>query len=412
MTTRLEVHLPRPHDKQAAFLITPAKRVVVKAGRRGGKTVGVAILAVQKFLEGKRILYATPTQEQIDRFWESCKSALSEGIDAGIFYKNETRHIIELPGTEQRIRAKTAWNADTLRGDYADILIMDEYQLMNEDAWEVVGAPMLLDNNGNAVFVYTPPSFRTAGASKARNKKHATMMFERAKGDKSGRWAAFHFTSHDNPHISSEALGELSQDMTVLSFRQEIMAEDIDEIPGALWKRETLEKSRITVDDVPELARIFIAVDPKTEAGADSETGIVAVGLGRNRHGYLLEDCSLNSTPEGWASQVVAAYHRHDANALVVEINQGGDMVTYTINTIQGGIPMRKVRASRSKATRAEPVAALYEQGKIHHIGDFPILENQLCSWVPGDKSPDRLDALVWGFTELMVSGRSGWARG
>lgn len=410
--TILTVRLPRPHSKQQAFLRSPAKRRVVKAGRRGGKTVGVSILGVESFLAGKRVLYAAPTQDQVDRFWESCKSALNEGIEAGVFYKNETRHVIELPGTEQRIRAKTAWNADTLRGDYADVLILDEYQLMNEDAWEVVGAPMLLDNNGNAIFVYTPPSFRTAGVSKARNKKHATLMFERAKGDTTGRWAAFHFTSHDNPHISEEALSELAGDMTALSFRQEILAEDIDEIPGALWKRETLEKSRIDETQVPELTRIFVAIDPKTEAGADSETGIVVVGLGRDKRGYLLEDVSVNGTPEQWARRVVDAYHRHEANALVVEINQGGDMVTYTINTIQGGIPVRKVRASRSKATRAEPVAALYEQGKISHVGDFSKLEDQLCSWVPGDKSPDRLDALVWGFTELMVSGRSGWSRG
>lgn len=191
---------------------------------------------------------------------------------------------------------------------------------------------------------------------------------------------------------------------------QELDARILDDADGALWKRDALDTSRVT--QIPELTRIFVAVDPKTEAGADSEAGIVVVGLGRDRHGYLLDDCSINSTPEGWARQVVAAYHRHEANAIVVEINQGGDMVTYTINTIQGGIPVRKVRATRSKTVRAEPVAALYEQGKIHHVGNFPILEDQLCSWVPGDKSPDRLDALVWGFTELMVSGRSGWARG
>ena len=191
---------------------------------------------------------------------------------------------------------------------------------------------------------------------------------------------------------------------------QELDAKILEDAEGALWKRDILDKNRVM--QVPDLVKIFVSVDPKVDAQADSETGIIVVGLGRDRHGYLLDDASLNSTPEGWARQVVAAYHRHKANALVVEINQGGDMVTYTINTIQGGIPIRKVRASRSKATRAEPVAALYEQGRIHHVGTFGVLEDQLCSWVPGDKSPDRLDALVWGFTELMVSGRTGWSRG
>jgi hypothetical protein len=114
------VHLPRPHDKQRLFIDSPAKRKVIRAGRRGGKTVGNSIYAVEKFLAGRRVLYATPTAEQIGRFWATVTRALYEPIKAGVYYKNETEHIIELPGTEQRIRAKTAWNADTLRGDYAD----------------------------------------------------------------------------------------------------------------------------------------------------------------------------------------------------------------------------------------------------------------------------------------------------
>jgi hypothetical protein len=199
----LTVRLPRPHARQLAFIDSPAKRKVVRAGRRGGKTVGVAIYAVEQFLAGRRVLYGTPTQDQIDRFWEECKRALREPIDAGVFYKNETRHIIELAGTEQRIRAKTAWDADTLRGDYADVLILDEFQLMHEETWGVVGAPMLLDNDGDAVFVYTPPSLRTIQHSRASDPYHAAKLFQRAKQDTSGRWAAFHFSSHDNPHISA-----------------------------------------------------------------------------------------------------------------------------------------------------------------------------------------------------------------
>lgn len=191
---------------------------------------------------------------------------------------------------------------------------------------------------------------------------------------------------------------------------QELDAKILDDAEGALWSRDTLEKYRVT--QAPELIKIYVSVDPKTEATADSEAGIVVVGLGVDKHGYVLDDSSINSTPEGWAKQAVSAYHRHDADAIVAEINQGGDMVVYTIQTIEKGIPIRRVRATRGKHTRAEPVAALYEQGKFHHVGMFGILEDQLCSWVVGDKSPDRLDALVQGATELMISGRSGWARG
>lgn len=228
------------HPKQALFVQSPVKRKVVRAGRRGGKTVGVATLAVREFLSGKRILYAVPTQEQIDRFWYEVKQALAPALDSGALYKNETRHVIEVPRTENRIRAKTAWNADTLRGDYADILILDEYQLVNEDAWGVVGAPMLLDTNGDCTFVYTPPSFRSASVTKAHDPRHAAKLYASAQEDTTGRWQAFTFTSHDNPHLSRQALDDITGDMTALAYRQEIMAEDVDDNPFALWKRAML----------------------------------------------------------------------------------------------------------------------------------------------------------------------------
>jgi hypothetical protein len=168
--------------------------------------------------------------------------ALQDPIKAKLLYTNQTEHVIEFPGTENRIKAKTAWNADTLRGDYADLLILDEWQLMNEEAWELVGAPMLLDNNGDAVFIYTPPSLHSRSVSKADNPQHAAKMCTKAQGDNSGRWEAFHFTSNDNPHISQEALAEITNDMTSLSYRMEILAEDVNEAPGALWTRETIGK--------------------------------------------------------------------------------------------------------------------------------------------------------------------------
>jgi hypothetical protein len=229
-----------PHAQQVRFLESPSKRKVIRAGRRGGKTVGMALLAVRAFLAGRRILYAVPTQEQMDRFWFECKLALSVPLDAGILYKNETRHIIELTGTENRIRAKTAWNADTLRGDYAETLILDEYQLMAEEAWGTVGAPMMADKNGDAVFVFTPPSFRTSSVSKARDKQHATKLYRDAAKDTTGRWEVFHFASQDNPHISAEALEDLASDMTDLAYRQEILAEDLEDNPASLWRRELI----------------------------------------------------------------------------------------------------------------------------------------------------------------------------
>ena len=401
------VRLRKPHPKQRAFIESPAKRKIIRAGRRSGKTTGVATLAVDKFLAGHRILYATPTAEQVDRFWFEVKRSLAEPIDAGIFYKNESRHIIELPGTEQRIRAKTAWDADSLRGDYADILIMDEWQLVNEEAWDRVGAPMLLDNDGDAVFIYTPPSLHSRSRTKARDPRHAAKMFKAAEADETGRWEAFHFTSFDNPHISKAALRDIMQDMTRMSYDQEIMAEDKEDDPRALWRREEMiEAFRVTRH--PLLVRVVVGIDPP---GGVTECGIVAAGLGDDDHGYILDDRSLAGSPQIWGTAAVAAYNAHDADRMVAEINFGGDMVASTIRTIDPTISYKDVRASRGKAIRAEPVAALYEQGRVHHVGFLGELEDELCYWVPGMgmKSPNRMDALVWVLTELMLGRLAGF---
>jgi hypothetical protein len=401
MTIReLTVHLPRPHEKQAEFIVHPAPRKVIRAGRRGGKTVGVSIYAVDKFLKGRRVLYAAPTQEQIDRFWVSVCRALHEPIKAGVFYKNETRHIIELPGTEQRIRAKTAWNADTLRGDYADELILDEWQLMNEEAWEVVGAPMLADNNGNVTFIYTPPSLRSRSASKSNDPQHAAKLYKRANLDTTGRWQTFHFSSKENPYISQEAINDLAQDMTAIAYRMEILAEDVDEAPGALWNRQMIESQRVIA--APDLSRVIVGVDPSATTNGD-EAGIVTAGATKTK-AYILSDDSIQGSPLTWATAAVTAYHKFKADLIVAESNNGGEMVAQTIAMVDKSVRVKLVHASRGKLTRAEPVAAIYERGDAHHVGSFPKLEDEMCLWLPGDASPNRMDALVWALSELIVN--------
>jgi phage terminase large subunit-like protein len=134
--------------------------------------------------------------------------------------------------------------------------------------------------------------------------------------------------------------------------------------------------------------------------------GTRLAGIDEAGHGYILEDVSKRGTPLEWANEAVAAYHRLKADRIVAEANQGGDMIRHTLNTVDRNIPLRLVHASRGKRVRAEPIAALYEQHKVHHVGSFPDLEDQLCSWVPDvSASPDRLDALVWALTELMIDG-------
>jgi hypothetical protein len=398
----LTVHLPTPHAKQVEFIDSQVKRKVIRAGRRSGKTVGIGIYAVEQFLAGRRVLYATPTAEQIGRFWATVTAALAEPIAAKVLYKNETEHIIEVAGTERRIRAKTAYNADTLRGDYADRLILDEWQLMDEDAWGVVGAPMLLDNDGDAVFIYTPPSLHSRSTSKARDPQHAAKLFKRARQDTSGRWATFTFASHANPYISREALADITQDMTALAYRQEILAEDVDEAPGALWRHATIEAGRLL--KAPDLERVVIGVDPSATSMGD-EAGIITVGCAKGDL-YVLADDTLQGSPLAWATAAVMAYHRAQADCIIAESNQGGEMVTQTIATVDKSVPVRLVHASRGKQTRAEPIAARYENGQGHHVGNFLALEDEMVLWTPGDESPNRMDALVWAATALLETGK------
>ena len=397
----LTVTLRKPHEKQRAFIDSPAKRKIIRAGRRGGKTLGISIYAVKKFLEGHRVLYAAPTEDQLGAFWYEVKRALQEPIDNGIFIKNETMHYIELPGTKQRIRAKTAYNADTLRGDYADELLLDEFQLMNEDTWAIVGAPMLLDNNGNVTFIYTPPSLHSRSATKANDPQHAAKLFKKAKADTTGRWEVFHFTSKENPYISQAALEDITQDMSSLAYRMEILAEDVDEAPGALWTRDNIEKSR--VHKTPDLSRIVVGVDPSATSGGD-EAGIITTGKTKTDY-YTIADDSVQGSPQTWATAAVTAYYKYKADVIVAEKNNGGEMVESVIKQVDPSVRVKLVWASRGKATRAEPISALSEQGRDHHLGSFPALEDELCLWIPGDQSPNRLDAKVWAITELLSGG-------
>ena len=184
--------------------------------------------------------------------------------------------------------------------------------------------------------------------------------------------------------------------------QQELYAELLDSVPGALWTREIIDCNR--VEEAPELARIIISVDPAMSSKKQSdETGIVVVGLGVDNDFYVLEDLSGRYSVDAWARVVVNAYHRLGADRVVAEVNQGGDLVEKVIRQVDSGISYRPIRASKGKFSRAEPVAARYEQGRVKHTKVFSLLEDQLCTYSSSfmPQSPDRLDALVYGITEL-----------
>lgn len=325
------------------------------------------------------------------------KEAFRPAYDADVMDKNESTHSISFPHSKVRLRGKTAWNADTLRGDYADVLILDEVQLMDPSTWEDVGAPMLLDNDGDAIFIYTPPNPQ----HKSPGYKMARKLFERGQKNKWPLWASFHWTSADNPHVSTAAIERMARDMAGDSYQREILAEDTDEVPDALWSRELIDETR--VEWPPDsLERVVVGVDPP---GGATECGIVAAGLSEG-HVYILEDGSIEASPDRWASEVHRVAKLTHADMICGESNFGGDMVKSVLQPIlNDGLNLRykNVRASRGKALRAEPVVARFERGEAHIVHKLPKLEDELCTWVPGSKmdSPNRLDAMVWAATEL-----------
>ena len=194
--------------------------------------------------------------------------------------------------------------------------------------------------------------------------------------------------------------------------RQELEAELLDDVPGALWTRAIIEAARVQA--APPLTRVVVAIDPAATSGAEAdETGIIVAGKDEQGQGWVLADMSGRYPPTVWAKTAIAAYRAHRADRVVAEVNHGGEMVEATLRAIDSNVSFSAVRASRGKVTRAEPVAALYEQGRVRHAGSFPQLEDQMCGFVAtghGDvdlrsagHSPDRVDALVWALTNLLL---------
>jgi phage terminase large subunit-like protein len=288
----------------------------------------------------------------------------------------------------------TAFSADEpdrLRGPNHDLAWCDELAAWRyPDAWDMLIFGLRIGDQPQALVTTTP---RPTKIIRELVKRHDVVV---TRGS----------TFENKQNLAPSFLHEITEryEGTRLG-RQELHAEILDDVDGALWNRDMIERARTST--MPDMKRIVVAIDPAVSSKEHSaETGIIAAGVDQAGHGYVLEDVSKKGTPLEWASEAVAAYHRLKADRIVAEANQGGDMIRHTLDTVDRNIPIRLVHASRGKRVRAEPIAALYEQNKIHHVGSFPELEDQLCSWVPDvSNSPDRLDALVWALTELVVDG-------
>ena len=283
----------------------------------------------------------------------------------------------------------SAEEPERLRGPQHDVAWADELGAWRySETWDMLLLGLRLGSNPRALVTTTP---RPTRLIRSIIEEPGTVITRGSTHDNAANLA---------PTFLSKILSRYAG--TRLE-RQEIAGELIDDVPGALWTLSMIDAFRVRA--APELVRVVVAVDPATTSGEESdETGIVVAGIGADGHGYVLSDRSCRMTPDGWARRAAQAYHEFDADRLIVEGNQGGEMVEYLLSTVDRSVPIKRITATRGKRLRAEPVAALYEQGRIHHVGMLAALEDQQASFTgDGGDHDDRVDALVHALTDLVV---------
>ena len=389
-----------PHEQQKRFIYSDAEQVMVRAGRRGGKTTGLAIKARNEFMKGRRVLYISPTARQTEAFWDAILKELGVLLHHNMLWVQNKAKVIRWVdrSKEGRITAETSFKPDHMRGTWCHELILDEYQHQHPEVWSRVVQPFLFDEGGNVTFLFTPPS-PYSRLEIGGDKMHASTLFNEKQGEEG--WETITFPSWDNPHLKGE-IERARKNMTEEEFRAEVGAEDVDLFNLQLWRDHDI------VHGVPpakeEFDRIVIGVDPSGTVKGD-ETGIIVVGrMGRTKL-WVLADYSMHGVrPEAWAKRVATAYHKWGAKLVVVEDNKGGDMTTAVLKQQNRRMRVKQVTARENKSLRAEPVAVMYQRGKVFHAANSGLakLEQQMLTWTPvSNKSPDRIDALVWAVAEL-----------
>ena len=292
----------------------------------------------------------------------------------------------------------SAEDADSLRGPQFDAAWCDEIAKWREaeQVWDMLQFGLRLGQAPQVVVTTTP---------------RPIALLQQLMDDPSS--VVTRSVTHANAaNLAPSFIAEMTRRYagTILG-RQELMGEIIADQAGALWRRDWIESARAKA--APELARIVVALDPPVTSTASSDAcGIVVAGLGPDGRAYVLADRTLQGRePHVWARAAIALYHDYKADRIVAETNQGGDLVVSVLRQFDEAVPVKKVHATRGKWLRAEPVAALYAEGRIAHVGTFDKLEDQMCCFgadgTSGGRSPDRLDALVWAITDLMLSGGS-----
>ena len=387
----IDIDIPKAFKE----LFEPARYKAFFSGRGASKSHSIAtallLLGAQKPL---RILCAREVQKSIK---DSVKLLLDDKIGvlgASEFYESLKNEINGANGTQFFFAGLGTMTTDQIKSmEGIDIVWVEEAQTISDRSLEIL-VPTIRRPGSELWFSWNP--------------RHPTDPVDKLfRGQVVPENSVIKRVSYeDNPYFPSELKTEMEFDRKHKPDRYAHiwLGEYEPTAVGAIWNRQNLHQNRRS--ELPELERIVVSVDPAVSSGVNAdEHGIIVQGVGSDQRGYLLDDQSIKGTPRQWANRAIATYDRYDADAIVIEINQGGEMVRHTLESVRPGINIIEVRASRGKHVRAEPISALYEQDMISHVGSFPDLEAQMCQMTSGgyegDGSPDRVDAMVWGFTEL-----------
>lgn len=374
---------------------------IIMAGRGFGKTFSGANWIIDEHIQGeaKNSAIIAATAADMRRFCIEGPSGVMAQAPNWFYpdYQPSKSKLIWPNGTETQLY--TSEKPDRLRGPNHDRAWCDElsYWRYLEDAWDNLMMALRYGQNVKAVVTMTPRPVKAVRELLKREGQDVVVT----RG-----------STMDNKENLSDIFLKNIQDQYggTRKGRQEIQGELLEEAEGALWSHGLLDLYRVS--ETPQLTKTSVAIDPSTTGGEKAdEAGIMVGGKDKFGHGYLLADYSRRASPQKWAEKAVEAYDFHEANDIVAEKNQGGEMISSMIHNINPHIKVHLVHASKGKVARAEPVSMLDEQGKLHHVGSFPALEDEMCNFVPGDinESPNRVDARVWLFTHLLI-GRKGRA--
>ncbi len=372
---------------------------LIRAGRGFGKTRAGAewVSEVARAVPHARIALVGATEDDVRRVMIEGEAGILNVAQSGeeISYRREAGEVRFHSGAVAAVFSAAA--PEKLRGPEHHAAWCDELAKWRygDAAWDNLMLGMRLGDDPRTLVTTTPRNIALL---------HKVMAL---RGLVETRGA-----SRDNPHLPASFLAAMEEQYggTRLA-RQELEGELLHDVVGALWSRAMLDACRVAA--CPETVRTVVAVDPPAGGAQGDACGIVAVALGRDGRGYVLEDASVGGlSPEGWARAVAACAARHAADRVIAEKNQGGTMVSSVLLAADAGLPLALVHASSGKVARAEPVATLYERGKVSHVGAFPDLETELCGLIVGGgyqgpgRSPDRADALVWALDELLLRKR------